>query len=309
MAKINWVFQDEQGTNLNRYIATNVSTGEKITFDLLRGGNVSIVGTPLNAEKLNSLISAINDNYDLISKNEYTLSQSNNTITLNRSGGGSTSVTLSKSDISLGNVDNTSDATKKSNFTGAIASGNTGFVTGNQVYNENLKNVKISQGSENANKILVTDNNGNVTTETTLPDANRPKKYIHYINMRTYNTVQYGAPNSHRCTFSFFIITTDSEKYKSSNFGEVLKIMFSAGFNSDTNYKPANGYINIAYDGHSPEFYDIIGVYALGGATGSSISDDIKKIRIMYNKKDDTSAYIMTSAVGISSFNDIVQKL
>lgn len=64
MAKIDWVFQNENGTNLNRYIATNVATGEKITFDLLRGGNISIVGTPLNAKNLNSLITAINENYD-----------------------------------------------------------------------------------------------------------------------------------------------------------------------------------------------------------------------------------------------------
>lgn len=64
MSKINWVFQDEQGSNLNRYKATNVATGEQITFDLLRGGSISVVGTPLNAEKLNSLITAINDNYD-----------------------------------------------------------------------------------------------------------------------------------------------------------------------------------------------------------------------------------------------------
>ena len=64
MGRINWVFQDESGTNLNRYIATNVQTGEKVTFDLLRGGNISIVGTPLNAENLNELIDAINEIYD-----------------------------------------------------------------------------------------------------------------------------------------------------------------------------------------------------------------------------------------------------
>lgn len=64
MAKITWAFQDEKGTNLNRYIATNVATGEEITFDLLRGGNISVVGTPLNAETLNSLIAAINELYD-----------------------------------------------------------------------------------------------------------------------------------------------------------------------------------------------------------------------------------------------------
>lgn len=40
----------------------------------------------------------------------------------------------SKSEVGLGNVDNTSDTTKKSNFTGSIASGNAGFVTGGDVY-------------------------------------------------------------------------------------------------------------------------------------------------------------------------------
>lgn len=64
MAKIDWVFQNENGTNLNRYIATNVATGEKVTFDLLRGANISIAGTPLDAITMNSLINAINENYD-----------------------------------------------------------------------------------------------------------------------------------------------------------------------------------------------------------------------------------------------------
>ena len=42
--------------------------------------------------------------------------------------------TLNKSAVGLGNVDNTSDATKKTNYTGTIASGNTGFVTGGDAY-------------------------------------------------------------------------------------------------------------------------------------------------------------------------------
>jgi hypothetical protein len=42
--------------------------------------------------------------------------------------------TLNKSAVGLGNVDNTSDATKKTNFTGSISSGNTGFTTGGDVY-------------------------------------------------------------------------------------------------------------------------------------------------------------------------------
>lgn len=44
-----------------------------------------------------------------------------------------TAATL-KAAMALDNVDNTSDATKKTNFTGTIANGNTGFVTGGDVY-------------------------------------------------------------------------------------------------------------------------------------------------------------------------------
>lgn len=43
-------------------------------------------------------------------------------------------VVLTATDVGLGNVDNTSDATKKTNFTGSIADGDTGFVTGDMVF-------------------------------------------------------------------------------------------------------------------------------------------------------------------------------
>ena len=49
---------------------------------------------------------------------------------------------LAKGDVGLGNVDNTSDATKKTNFTGAVASGSTGFPTGDAVYNAITANGK-----------------------------------------------------------------------------------------------------------------------------------------------------------------------
>lgn len=61
---------------------------------------------------------------------------------LNQASNQTINYVLSKSDVGLGNVDNTSDATKKSNFTGSIANGNTGFVTGGEIYNYVLlKNV------------------------------------------------------------------------------------------------------------------------------------------------------------------------
>lgn len=103
MAKITWLFQNESGTNLNRYIATNVNTGEEITFDLLRGGNISIIGTPLNAENMNSLVNAINGAYDEISEK-----------------------------------------------------------------------LNVSQGTNNANKVAITNSQGNITFVNTIPSNNLP---------------------------------------------------------------------------------------------------------------------------------------
>lgn len=45
-----------------------------------------------------------------------------------------TAMGLTKSDVGLGNVDNKSEATIKSDFTGAVADGNTGFPTGDAVF-------------------------------------------------------------------------------------------------------------------------------------------------------------------------------
>ena len=50
---------------MNRYIATNVETGEQTTFDLLRGGSISVVGTPLNAEKLNEIGKELSEKYNI----------------------------------------------------------------------------------------------------------------------------------------------------------------------------------------------------------------------------------------------------
>ena len=55
-------------------------------------------------------------------------------------------VNITPTNIGLGNVDNTSDATKKTNFTGSIASENTGFVTGGDAYTELAKKVDKVDG-------------------------------------------------------------------------------------------------------------------------------------------------------------------
>jgi hypothetical protein len=65
---------------------------------------------------------------------------------------------VTKTDVGLGNVDNTSDATKKTNFTGSIASGNTGFVTGGDVYTAINGVVKTATGTIGTSSTTVTVN-------------------------------------------------------------------------------------------------------------------------------------------------------
>ena len=73
---------------------------------------------------------------------------------------------VTKSNVGLGNVDNTSDATKKTNFTGSIASGNTGFVTGGDVY------------SALANKSQVLTALGSISTSSTSCEISIPTEAV-----------------------------------------------------------------------------------------------------------------------------------
>lgn len=282
MAKINWVFQDEQGTNLNRYRATNVETGEEVVFDLLRGGNISIVGTPLNAEKLNSLISAINDLYD--SKLDktggtltggLTINGATNGYSLNGSGyvkgswlQSTTKKELTynatmfvvydnegwlyyrspsqvKSDIGLGNVDNTSDLNKpissatqgeldlkatKEELKDYVKSTTLSYYVTTQSLEQTLQDYVESTYLQ---EYYVTYNNLNSTLQnyakkSDLPTV--PKYYQHNIKI-TYNYIY--------VTFNF--IDKSSSPYTShiflttalSSFDSIDNLLMVSGINTD----------------------------------------------------------------------------
>lgn len=133
MAKIDWTFVDEVGTNLNRYIATDGDSGVTYDFFLTRNAEISQVGTSLNASNLNQLISSINTLYDKTSTIDTSINTINNNITninsnittinnkfssyvpITRTINGkelSSNISITKSDVGLGNVDNTSDVNK-----------------------------------------------------------------------------------------------------------------------------------------------------------------------------------------------------
>ena len=86
-------------------------------------------------------------------------------------------VTLVKGDVGLGNVDNTSDATKKTNFTGSIADGNTGFVTGDDAYDALALKLNLSGGTMSGDINMGSNNFTGLGTPTNDTDA-VPKKYV-----------------------------------------------------------------------------------------------------------------------------------
>lgn len=123
-------FVDELGTNLNRY-KVQKDNGETYYVSLMRNANITQPGTPLNAKKLNQIVDSINNLSFSVSGNSlnitnqngekivfnntnttYTLTKSGATFTFASSTGSSNSYTLTKSDIGLGNVDNTKDSAK-----------------------------------------------------------------------------------------------------------------------------------------------------------------------------------------------------
>lgn len=86
-------------------------------------------------------------------------------------------VTLAKGDVGLGNVDNTSDATKKTNFTGSIADNDTGFVTGDAVYDALAGKLSLSGGTMTGNLAM----GGKSVTGLAAPSADTDastKKYV-----------------------------------------------------------------------------------------------------------------------------------
>lgn len=93
-------------------------------------------------------------------------------------------VVLTKADINLGNVDNTSDATKKSNFTGSIANGNTGFATGGDVFTELAKKLNLSGGTMSGELNMGSNKISGVADAVNDNDA---------VNLKQLKAVQVGA--------------------------------------------------------------------------------------------------------------------
>lgn len=86
-------------------------------------------------------------------------------------------VVITKSDVGLGNVDNTSDATKKANFTGSIANGNTGFVTGDAAFDALALKLSLAGGTMSGPIAMGSNKITGLGTPTADADAST-KKYV-----------------------------------------------------------------------------------------------------------------------------------
>lgn len=113
----------------------------------------------------------------------------------------STEKSNAKANIGLGNVDNTSDATKKTDFTGSIANANTGFVTGGDVYT-----------ALNSRYKTITVTNDNYTDASLFNDV-RPGDVIH-LNMNTFSD---GVVNISKCNHCFIILESVPDLFKFKN--------------------------------------------------------------------------------------------
>ena len=97
---------------------------------------------------------------EIVLGNDSRLTDARNAADVHEWAKASTKPSYTKSEVGLGNVDNTSDSTKKSNFTGSIASGNTGFVTGGDAYTAlNGKVDKVDGKGLSSNDYTTTEKN------------------------------------------------------------------------------------------------------------------------------------------------------
>ena len=158
-----------------------------------------------------------------------------------------TAMGLAKSDVGLGNVDNKSEATIKSDFTGAVANGNTGFPTGDAVYDAivaNGKGVVI---------FVVTINDNNTISGPSLSDIeseiNSGKSIVVKCGQYYYPlTSSYSDETQHLVTASFEtvsdetnrVLTVDSNGWAADNSRQFerisRKVTSWSSTTTDTNY-------------------------------------------------------------------------
>lgn len=212
-------------------------------------------------------------------------------------------VVLDKTDIGLGNVDNTSDATKKTNFTGSIADNNTGFVTGDEAYDALALKAPLASPTFTGTPIAPTAANGTSTTQIATTEFVQ-NAFANADAMIFKGTIGTGGtvttlPATHNAGWTYKVITAGTYAGKTCEVGDLIICIADGTVASDNDWTVAQTNIDGAVtgpassvSGHIPTFNGTSGkVLQDGYGVASSISNDSTTIP--------TTAAVNTAVTGL----------
>lgn len=193
-------------------------------------------------------------------------------------------VTLDKSDVGLGNVDNTSDATKKTNFTGSIADGNTGFVTGDDAYDALALKAPLASpaltGTPTAPTATTGDNSTKIATTAFVAAAIAAVGNT-MVFKGTVNSAS-DLPDNHTAGWTYVVGTAGTYAGQTCEVGDTIYCITSGTTASNSDWAIVQTNINGAVtgpassiSGHIPTFNGTSGkVIQDGYGVATSISND-----------------------------------
>lgn len=143
------------------------------------------------------------------------------------------SMSLTKSDVGLGDVDNTSDAAKKSSFTGAIEDGDTGFVTGNDAYDALASKADLASPALTGIPTAPTAEAGTNTTQiattafvkTAVDEGLATADALLFkgtIGAATDNPDVTSLPNNHKVGYTYKVVTAGTYAGKVCEIGDMI---------------------------------------------------------------------------------------
>ena len=193
-------------------------------------------------------------------------------------------VTLAKGDVGLGNVDNTSDATKKTNFAGTIADGDTGFVTGDAAYDALALKAPLASPALTGTPTAPTATAGTNTTQIATTAFVAAAIAAIGNNMIFKGTVNSASdlPDAHTAGWTYVVGTAGSYAGQTCEVGDTIYCIATGTTASNSDWAIVQTNINGAVtgpasstSGHIPTFNGTSGkVIQDGYGVASAISND-----------------------------------
>jgi len=214
-------------------------------------------------------------------------------------------VILEKDDLGLGNVDNTSDATKKTNFTGSIADSNTGFVTGDAVYDALALKADLASPAFSGTPTAPTAANGTSTTQIATTEFVQ-NAFANADAMIFKGTIGTGGtvtalPDTHNAGWTYRVITAGTYAGKTCEVGDLIICVTDGTTASNDDWTVAQTNIDGAVTGPSSSVSGHIPTF--NGTSGKVIQDGYGVATAI----SDDSATIPTTAAVNSALNGLIK--